>query len=219
LAPWAVSALAINPGALHTLFVGCRGKESADWQFGEDAAFWRRVHELAGRLVVRQQFLPAVLYADGSWFATWCPIYGGEDRKQIDWLAEAMPLAARALNWDPRRPPAVSPGWAVTSAIIRIVDSIAKAGANRHATRAGRPPAGDSWKKAPLHHRWLESLLSPGTELRGRVRELTEFELQIEAWREPLLRTSKFGLGDEVPALSLPSGGEGFWEGRTGDTL
>ena len=40
-----------------------------------------------------------------------------------------------------------------------------------------------------------------------------DFVVEIGLWREPLFRLPKIELGDDASAISLPPGGDGFWEG------
>jgi hypothetical protein len=65
----------------------------------------------------------------------------------------------------------------------------------------------------PLHERWADALLLPGTEIRGSGQELVEFAVELARWREPLFRLPKLELGDGAPAISLPPESEDFWEG------
>jgi hypothetical protein len=81
----------------HGWFLGYdRGEKlSPGWHMGEDLRFGRQALELAGALVLRQQFLPAVLETREiavHWWPCWVPAYEAEDLKRLELLARAMPL-------------------------------------------------------------------------------------------------------------------------------
>ena len=213
LAPWGVRVLMASAVCLHELFLACRGQVITEWQFGADGWFWQRTHELAGVLVARQQFLPGVIEESGHWFADWHPIYEADDLKRLDQLAEAMPLAVRALNWHPRRPPADTPHWIVHSLVKRFVGSIVKKAEVQHEVWETLSPVVGRRGTTSLHERWADALLLPGTEIRGSGQELVEFAVELARWREPLFRLPKLELGEGAPAISLPPESEDFWEG------
>jgi hypothetical protein len=213
LAPWVVRALMLSSSSLHELFLLCREWPSTELQFSDDAAFWRRAHELAGSLVVRQQFVPGVMELKGDWFADWDPIYETKDLEEIEAMAEAMPLAVCALNQNPRRPPADTRRWILHSTIRGLVRAIVMNAANRKDIWKTVSQTRGSSKTVPLHERWVKALLTPGSEIQGSGHELVDFAMEIGLWREPLFRLPKLELGDDAPAICLPPGGEGFWEG------
>jgi hypothetical protein len=87
----------------------------------------------------RLQFLPGVIEERGPWFAEWYPIYEADDLKRIEQLAQAMPLAARALTWHARRPPADAPHWIASSLVKRFVGSMVKKAEVQHEVWETRP--------------------------------------------------------------------------------
>ncbi len=214
LAPWGVRALVSSAVCLHRLFLARRGQAPTEWQFGLDCTFFERAHELAGSLVVRQQFLPGVIKGRRDCFADWQAVYEADDLKRIEQLARAMPLSVRALNTDARRPPSDTPHWVLHSLINRLVGSMVK--------RAEQE--GKVWKTLPegvgergtitLHERWLAALLVVGTEIQGSEQELADFGVEIDTWRKRVFRLPKLESGDNAPAISLAPGGEGFWGSR-----
>lgn len=198
----------------HAERLALRAGVITEWQFGAHGWFWQRAHELAGVLVARQQFVPGVIEEGGHWFADWDPIYEADDLKRLDQLAEAMPLAVRALNGHARRPPADTPHWIANSLVKRFAGSIVKKAEVQHEMWETLPEAVGRRGTMSLNERWADALLLPGTEIRGSGRELVDFAVEIGRWRGPVFRLPKLELGDDAPAISLPSGGEGFWEGR-----
>jgi hypothetical protein len=214
LAPWGVRALVSSAVCLHELFLARREQAPTVWRFGLDGTFLERAHELAGSLVVRQQFLPGVIKGRRDCFADWQAVYEADDLKRMEQLARAMPLSVRALNTDADRPPADTPHWVLHSLINRLVGSMVK--------RAELE--GEVWKTLPegvgergaitRHERWLAALLVVGTEIQGSGEELADLAVEIDTWRKPVFRLPKLESGDNAPAISLASGGEGFWESR-----
>jgi hypothetical protein len=68
---------------------------------GADLEFWRSVWEVAGAMVVRQQYLPGLRRTredSGWWSPTWEPMYDAEDLQRHEALAAAMPVVARAVK-------------------------------------------------------------------------------------------------------------------------
>jgi hypothetical protein len=213
LAPWGVQVLMVSAGGVHELYQAARGEARPEWEFGAEGGFWQRAQELAGALVVRQQFLPGLIEAGGEWFGEWYPVYEAADRERIAQLAQAMPVAARALNSDPRRPPADRPHGVVHSVIQRLVGSLVKR-AQVESALGRRLPAAAGRRAAPsLHDRWVEALLVAGTEIRGGRRELVGLANETGAWREAVGRLPRLERGEDAPAICLPAGGTSFWAG------
>jgi hypothetical protein len=219
LAPWAVSTLGMVAHMTHGWFLGYdRGEKlSPGWQMGEDLRFWRRALEFAGAMVVRQQFLPAVLETweiPGRWWPYWTPVYEAEDLKRLELLVEAMPVAARALRRDRRRRPQERPRLLMRDFVTDMVDHLVLMGSINssvweHYVRPQRPR-----KTVPVDERWLEALMTPDLELKGESAELQELQTRVEEWREAvsLLPPTEDVL--KAPAIGLPPAGEGFWKGR-----
>lgn len=125
LAPFGVRVLGVPAGCLHDLFLARSGQASTQWRFGVERPFLERVHELAGSLVARQQFLPGITREKGHWLADWFPVYSAEDIKRMEQLAEAMPVSMRALHWKALRPPVDTPHWILDILIQRRMKSAA----------------------------------------------------------------------------------------------
>jgi hypothetical protein len=125
LAPWAVSTLAVSPRGLASLFLGYeRGeKVSPGWRLGDDLTFWRHAWELAGAMVVRQQYLPAVLETlenPSHWWPIWEPVYEAEDLQRLELMVESMPVVARAVKGKPGHVPPDEPQRLVRDMIERL---------------------------------------------------------------------------------------------------
>jgi hypothetical protein len=189
LAPWAVSTLAVSPRGLASLFLGyVRGeKVSPGWRLGEDLAFWRHAWELAGAMVVRQQYLPTVLetWEDPShWWPVWKPVYEAVDLQRLERLVESMPVVARAVAGDAGHVPPDQPQRLVRDMIERLVECLVWMGHMTHEVSKRHAVVRRRWRPAHLHERWAETLLTPDLELKGKVGELIALQEQTEKWRD-----------------------------------
>jgi hypothetical protein len=210
LAPYGVRVLGAAAGCLHDLVLAHRQAGTA-WRFGAEGPFLERVHEWAGALVARQQFLPGLTQEKGHWLPDWCPVYGADDVKRMAQLAEVMPVSIRALHWHALRPPVDTPHWIIDSLIRRLVGTMVKKAelqyeVYRIALRG--PRRGES-----VDDLWRETLLVPGTEIHANKRDLTALANEIGCWRAGVDRIPKLEWGDDDPEISLPSNGDGFWRG------
>ncbi len=172
--------------------------------------------DLAASLVVRQQFLPGVRETwehPSRFFPFWYPVYEAEDLEQMEELAAAMPVAARALNAAPRKLPRDKPRMQVRDVIMRVVDHLVwMAECSYSVSEYYRGPR-RRWKIVHIHERWVERLITPDGELKGETRELLELCGEVNAWQEPVCRLRPGYEREETP-ISLPSSGEEFWRGR-----
>lgn len=189
LAPWAVSTLAVSPRGLASLFLGyARGeKVSPEWRLGEDLAFWRHTWELAGAMVVRQQYLPAVLETledPSHWWPTWEPVYEVEDLQRLELLVESMPVVARAVAGEPGHVPPDEPQRLVRDMIERLVECLVWMGHMTYEVSKNYSQSRRWWSRAHLHERWVVTLLTPDMELKGKVAELIALQEQTEKWRD-----------------------------------
>jgi hypothetical protein len=125
-------------------------------------------------------------------------------------LAEAMPVSLRALHGYALRPPVDTPHWIIDSLIRRLVGTMVKKAELQYQVyqRALRGRRGES-----VDDLWRETLLVPGTEIHARERELTGLANEIGCWRAQVGRIAKLEWGDDLPEISLPPGGDGFWRG------
>jgi hypothetical protein len=220
LAPWAISTLSLAPRDLSTLMVGyarLQGVWPEGW-LGEDLAFWRHVWEFAGALVVRQQYLPAVMETwenPSRWLPFWQPVYEAEDLGRHEQLADSMPVAARAVRWEPQPKPPDEPRLLVRDIVARLVECLVWVGYMTDDMPRRYPPRRHRWRwrSVPIHERWLETLLAPDLELRGKDAEVLQLCSQIDAWRDAIFPSRPEYECEETP-ISLPPKGEDFWVGR-----
>jgi hypothetical protein len=219
LAPWAISTLSLRPRDLATLMVGyarLQGVWPEGW-LGEDLAFWRHTWELAGAMVVRQQYLPAVLETledPSHWWPTWEPVYEVEDLQRLELLVESMPVVARAVAGEPGHVPPDEPQRLVRDMIERLVECLVWMGHVTYEVSKSYSQSRHWWSRTHLHERWLMTLLTPDMELKGKVAELIALEEQTEKWRDAVFTPPPIEDAYPAPGISLPRKGENFWAAR-----
>lgn len=221
LAPWAISTLSLEPRALSTLIAGYERLKPVwpEGWLGVDLEFWRRAWEMAGALVVRQQYLPGLLetWEDPSqWVPFWWPVYEAEDLRRHEQLAAAMPVVARAVESSVEEKPRNEPQLLVRDIVARLVECLVWMGhvtygvSRQHAPERRRR----MWRSAPLPERWVETLLTPDLEVKGKTKELIALQEQTERWREAVFPRPAIEQVSRAPAISLPREREDFWAGR-----
>ena len=200
LAPWAVTAIPLISEQAISLLCACVGKPTLapGVIVGKDLSFWAMAMRFAGTLVAKQQFLPGVVEADGSYQAHWKPVFSGPDGDRLTKLARAMPHVCRALTRGNTRqalsvatPPEIPAGSFLSDFIGVIVDSLVRASATEtvgpiptlaHVSKPlGKPSSFDS-----LHDQWFHSLRSPAAVLQGETPELAHFAGQVRDWQRPV---------------------------------
>jgi hypothetical protein len=142
--------------------------------------------ELAGSLVVRQQFLPGVqeTWEDPSrWPPFWYVVWEADDLERLALLAAVMPMAARAVNQKARKPPADQPRLQVRDVVMHLVDHLVRMG-NINDSVWEHYPRGRRRKPVGLHECWVETLLTPDLELKGEDAEVIALQEQTEVWRD-----------------------------------
>ena len=221
LARCAISTLSLQPRDLTTLMAGYARMQSvwpAGW-LGEDLGFWRSVWEVAGAMVVRQQYLPGLLETrevPSHWWPTWQPVYDAEDLRRHEQLAASMPVVARAVRWEREPMPPDQPRLLVRDMVARLVECLVwMAHLTNEVSRQHAPRRRKwTWRSASVHERWVEALLTPDVELKGKTEELSALQEQIEAWRDAVFTRPPIEDVYPAPAIALPRRSEDFWAGR-----
>ncbi len=194
LAPWLVASLELAPAGAVELLSAVMGRATLAPGLiaGKDLAYWAAALRLAGSLVARQQFLPAIEESDGLWRATWQPVLEGDDARRMGELAGQMPAACRAMSEPdaaapPERPAASVLARMVGGMVDRLVRAAAGTAEERASKRKGRraKPSFDS-----LHDQWLYALQSADGVMEADAAELGRFAEQVRQWRRPIALTT-----------------------------
>lgn len=195
LHPWAVTALPLDTECSLSLLIACLNKSvlKPGVIIGSDLAYWAIAMRFAGALVARQQFLPGIEKANGSYRACWKPVITGPDAERSRKLAEAMPAAARALT-SALGPPPETPRRAVLSRFVdNVVDYLVRFSGYSvppsrlsEGMRSARPPGLES-----IHDQWLAALRSWNPALEGDEGTLEQFATQVREWQRPVLAPTR----------------------------
>ncbi len=194
---------------------------------GSTVTFWMKAFRLAVALVVRQQFLPGLLYDGEQYQACWDPILVGTMTGRASRLARHMPEACRALTVAGSAPPNTASRTLLAEFLAMAVDTLVLQTVSHTASlpRAQRPPGRP---RLPLgaslsspDERWLRALHSESGRISGTEAEMEELAARIAAWKRPLLTSAAapfrlcFRL-EEPPEISSThhSNQDGAWSVR-----
>jgi hypothetical protein len=142
-------------------------------------------------------------------------VYEAEDLRRHEQLADSMPVVARAVKWEPEAKPPDEPRLLVRDMVARLVECLVWMGYMTDDVPRRDPPRRHRWRwrSVPIHERWLETLLTPDLELKGKDAEVLELCHQIDAWIDAIFSSRPEYEREETP-ISLPPKGEDFWVGR-----
>ncbi|MBF0152210.1 MAG: DEAD/DEAH box helicase [Magnetococcales bacterium] len=188
LAPWTVTAFAMNPDETLHLLCKCMGKEmlAPGIVVGEDLMFWSAAFRLTSSLVARERFLPGLAREGDELSARWTPCLTEIDAIRMRDLAEAMPAAARAFTFDGGHQPAVAPIHVLDAFVRWSVDHLL-----RIATlRESRGVRHKQTQNPTIHDRWMHALRSVNTFLKGQKTDLETFTEQVRRWLLPVTITT-----------------------------
>jgi SNF2 family DNA or RNA helicase len=198
IAPWSVGAVRLAPSRALMLLAACAGAETLapGVLVGRDLAFWAAVAQLAGALVVRQQFLPGLAHIDGEFFARWGVAATGADTARVASFAKNMPHACRAISLAADCAPEAPAADVLAGPLGAFVDLLAR-GEERPAPprpvvhRNRGPRTNRTWAPVPrefdsVHDEWIYALRSADGRMCGNPAELARLADEIREWRRPL---------------------------------
>ena len=190
--PWKITTCHLSVDQTVSLLCACVGKTTLapGIVIGTDLGFWATAMRLAGAIVARQQFLPDVVQANGSYRAGWKPVYSGSHTETPAQLAQAMPAVVRALTSQAGSPPDAAPVTVLTEFIAWMVDYLVRStispqaeayATTRHRKRTRKRTTFDS-----VHDQWLCALRAEDGHLEGDATELAEFADTVREWQRPV---------------------------------
>lgn len=143
-------------------------------------------------------------------------MYEAEDLRRHEQLAAAMPVVARAVRWSVEQEPQDQPRLQVRDIVARLVECLVWMGHLTYEVSRHHAPGRRrwTWRSASVHERWVETLLTPDVELKGKDAEVIALQEQTEAWRDAVFTRPPIEEAYPSPAISLPPEGEDFWAGR-----
>ncbi len=180
IAPWAVTAIPLNPAEAIDLLCLCMNRETLAPGIivGNDLAFWAAAMRMGGALVAREQFLPGVEAVEDFYRARWEPVLAGADAQRLQQLVKAMPQACRALTAANAGAAPETPASAVIESFIgEVVDHLVRSG-----SASKRAAAFES-----AHDQWLSALRSPDGVMEGSASDMTALVGQAREWRHKIM--------------------------------
>jgi len=190
LAPWQIPAIELTTEQLVNLLCYCVDTDllAEGVALGKDLQFWALAMRFAGMLVVKQQFLPGLKLSTAGSFASWDPVFPGEDGEKLALLAKGMPESCMACMpaYDENNSRHASE--LLAKFLGRITDYLV-----RTSFQGKMPPVADLIVPQPsdsttknIHQRWLEALLGANSRLNASHEEIVKLSDQIAEWRRPI---------------------------------
>jgi SNF2 family DNA or RNA helicase len=185
VAPWAVNALRLAPPQALDLLCACIGRETlaGGVLVGPTLTFWTWALRFSASLVAREQLVPSVRRANGTWRACWQPVLAGADGRRLACLARAMPPACRALAPPDAPAPDRAAGEVLAAFVEAVIDALVRAAAAEGPRRPGT-------HFASLHDQWAHALRTADGVLSGPDADLQQLAEQVRIWQRPITVSS-----------------------------
>lgn len=187
ISPFLVSAVSLSADAFIPMLCEWIGKKKIDTGIllGNDIVYWTWVLRFAQSLVYKQQFLPSLDQNKIGYYATWKPLFLGEDQEKLATLAKKMPGACRAMT---QKESFEVPCFSSIEVLRDFAEIVCNA-----MIRSQSEPAKTSNKKKTfdsIHDQWLHALTSSSAQISGTEKELKVFAEQMANWQKPLFLSS-----------------------------
>jgi len=211
ICPWTLTTYRMEWSEAVDLLCACSRKKilAPGVVVGDDLSFWSEALQFAGSLLARQQYLPSIEAAAGSFLAVWLPVYLGDDAESLFDFSKRMPPAARALSDIRSNEPPAIPALDQLKAFLE--------GALDHLVRFASKDAPSIMKRGKVtafesaHDAWLSALKSPDNRILGEETELASFAENVREWSRPVSVTTlsplRLCFRLEGPSVSEPPKG------------
>jgi SNF2 family DNA or RNA helicase len=212
LTPSMVPALYLNTGEVVEILCSCLddGQLAPGLSAGDDLRFWALAMRFAAMLVAKQQFLPGLRLSSDGAFASWDPVFTGEDGDRLSQLARGMPgscLAGEIDSFDD------SYGKRAFELLVKFINQVCDR-LVKDALAEKLPPHVEPLLESleekgasNLHQRWMDALVGTDPKLEATPEELAKLSAQIAEWRRPIAVASdapyRLCLRLEEPAMPL----------------
>ncbi len=173
LRAYPVEALPLGFIEFHDLLLAIISDTSVSLPGSYSLAWLRQVYSLALDIVLKENFIPGLLYSDQKWEAVWKALPDDEQMQLSKDLAAKMPGVFRCLSTAPDSEP-MQPAWTIFSTLLAsLVDSF---GRDRYLS-ASKTEADN------LHDAWLHALQSPDPAIKWKnAEEIMDLAHTLEEW-------------------------------------
>jgi SNF2 family DNA or RNA helicase len=187
LTPWSIAGLRMPVGKVTEFLCLCIGKQTLGpgLVIGKDLAFWATAMRFAGALVAKQQFLPGLAEAGGTFLAQWKPVFPGSDSERLSKLAGEMPAVSRALTLSPLSPPRTSSLSILRDFITLMVDHLVRTSAAEAAESVATPKSGPVGPGS-IHDQWVRALRSSDGRMQFNAGNLLHLKTHLKEWERPV---------------------------------
>ncbi|MCY4490049.1 MAG: DEAD/DEAH box helicase [Thaumarchaeota archaeon] len=183
LAPWTVQACQLRGRDASYLVQRTSGRRvlKRGAAIGNSLAYWLDALRLAYSMIATEQFLPNVFEKNGSYHATWTPVFTGRYAEVLSVLAESMPAVCRAITWpEVKTAPKVHPLYKLTPIVAEFVDGITRTAIQYNMTRPYMSKRIDS-----AHDAWFHALISDDGKIDADVEDASKLSEHVREWRQP----------------------------------
>lgn len=193
LFPWAVrgffiSEVSTNHFLLHVIKQG----PPPGWGFANDLLYWGAANRFVTSLMIRKNFMPTMVEANGKFYASWLGILTDAEIDRSMALAKAMPMSAKATDLLYNT---VTSKQNVNFDILNSFAAITIDGIMREDSAKGRRLPGfcralnywtveGRWQQELLGHNGLISIFCD-----NETKVAKSFQIQVKQWLKPLTMT------------------------------
>ena len=204
IVPWVVNVAVLDTADLVLLMGRVSGERVLlrGVLVGADMAYMADLMRLAGSLVARQQYLPAVADNYGQYTAVWQPILTGADSDHFDSLLSRMPGAILCFTHDETSVPGDTLYNILFDILASLLGMIIRSATHDTAGKRGRKEF-DS-----IHDSWLHGLRSTRTTIAAS--DAPQLLEQIHEWHRPVMAAAGMPLRFCF-RLEAPQSNKGRW--------
>ncbi len=191
LAPWMVPGIYLGSPELIDVLCHCLDAEQLAQGLiaGQDLRFWASAMRFAGTLVARQQFLPGLRISRQGAFASWDPVFLGEDGEWLSQLAKGMPGSCLAGEVDSFDDTYGKRAFEILATFInQVADHLVRGSLSGMLPPHVEPlvERAEDTQAQYIHQRWIEAVVGANPRLEGSPQELAKLSAQIAEWRRPI---------------------------------
>lgn len=146
---------------------------------GPSLVWMSRLFNCVLNMVISEQFLPGLEYAEAKWQARWTPLPDQEHEQELQRLADSMPGVTRCLATNAVEPQQTHPQQITRQMAARLLDSLVRVAQDTDISPKNRV-------FASLHDAWIHALSSPDPLVRWDKDVLPELKSQLDQWQRSI---------------------------------